>query len=502
MCNKSFVRVKSISPAGLQKAFVPCGVCADCRTSIKSQWMFRLRVELEALCKNGWKIGFFTLTYKDESLPYIPRDLFKSEYKKIACFSKDDIREFMTHLKKWLLRTYGCKRLKNKDGSFTDMRARWFIAGEFGELRHRPHYHGLICFPPSVDPLALHRKIKELWYNSESPDKKNCPTLKGFVGPFDFNGDCHDGKAFKPFICESVKAGCAYASKYVCKDLAYLDFISGCDFWRKRNLYIHDIDIVRYKAPEFHPVTFELEDLVDDVRLERHLCEKFKDRPFKVLRLSDCLPFHMQSRSLGLSFLSGLTDQQKLEYLNNGYAFIGEDHYSQLPIYLKNKICFTPDYVFENGKRLVRRKATQFFRENVLEIFRAKTRVLQDMVKEWFSLDFWRSLGASSDDLKAVRCNIPKTIDSYHFSEYALCYYGIPLHECYDIDLSLSWYRRFDYDYVDITNCPRVPYERWHFVNSRFEFFSRLYGKYKLLESNRKIKEERELLKILDFHKH
>ena len=103
------------------------------------------------------------------------------------------------------------------------MRARWFIAGEFGELRHRPHYHGLICFPPSVDPLALHRKIKELWYNSESPDKKNCPTLKGFVGPFDFNGDCHDGKAFKPFICESVKAGCAYASKYVCKDLAYLE---------------------------------------------------------------------------------------------------------------------------------------------------------------------------------------------------------------------------------------------------------------------------------------
>lgn len=98
---------------------LPCGTCLACRTSRAKDWSNRLFLESLEHEKNY----FITLTYDNANCP---PELVKS-----------DCQQFF-------------KSLRN-DG----FKCRYFIAGEYGEVTHRPHYHALL-FGLDIPDLVLH----------------------------------------------------------------------------------------------------------------------------------------------------------------------------------------------------------------------------------------------------------------------------------------------------------------------------------------------------------
>ena len=61
----SLLKVKSVSFAGVKKAYIPCGVCQSCVSKSQMAWTFRLRAEWRGLLKRPEEChcAFCTLTY-------------------------------------------------------------------------------------------------------------------------------------------------------------------------------------------------------------------------------------------------------------------------------------------------------------------------------------------------------------------------------------------------------------------------------------------------------
>ncbi|AXH75805.1 MAG: replication initiator protein [Microviridae sp.] len=110
-----------------------------------NQWGLRCLHE-----KKMWKWNFFaTLTYDDESLP--PGGTL--------CLR--DVQLFM-------------KKLRFAKNSTVENPVRFFLAGEYGDVNKRPHYHALLFNCPFTDlvrwssgkrgePLYTSRELSELW---------------------------------------------------------------------------------------------------------------------------------------------------------------------------------------------------------------------------------------------------------------------------------------------------------------------------------------------------
>ena len=281
MCEKGFFSIKSVSNFSSKYAFVPCGSCPSCRNVKRNSWVFRLRVEFEELVKKGWQVGFMTFTYNEEHVPRIPYKFVKktcrdkySRFKMPMCFNRAHVNGLIKYVRNWLYRDLGVAH---------DDKLRFLVASEFGEETARPHYHGIFCFPPRVDALQFYKKLEEYW------------TQFGFIIPAEFFGGYDKkGRIHKPFVVDCVSKACKYTAKYVCKDLAFYDKVNREYF---KNYNGDDSD-----------------------------------------KLSDYLPFHSQSKSLGIAFLNSLTDAQKLDYFINGVSFLGDDKLRHMPIYFKNNL--------------------------------------------------------------------------------------------------------------------------------------------------------------------
>lgn len=105
---------------------VPCGRCIACRLNKARAWSIRIMHEVKVS-----KIScFVTLTYNDENLP------------KNKTLSVEDCQKFM-------------KRLRKN----TKCKVRYFLGGEYGEQKQRPHYH-VILFGISKDFRA---EIERSW---------------------------------------------------------------------------------------------------------------------------------------------------------------------------------------------------------------------------------------------------------------------------------------------------------------------------------------------------
>lgn len=88
-----------------------CGRCIGCRIERARQWSIRVMHEASLY---GDRNCFLTLTYSDESLPSDG----SLQYRR-------DFQPFMRRLRK----------------AFTDRKVRFFMCGEYGEDKARPHYH-------------------------------------------------------------------------------------------------------------------------------------------------------------------------------------------------------------------------------------------------------------------------------------------------------------------------------------------------------------------------
>lgn len=264
----------------------------------------------------------------------------------------------------------------------------YLVSSELGKSTHRPHYHMVCTIPPGIEPSLFHDWILKYWYRKH-----------GFVIPATYLGKAgHNG-----FLVDAPVRGVAsYCSKYCTKDL-------------------------------------DFEWSLDNLMLNR------KCKAFKYAR-----PFHSQSRSLGYEFIDGLDDHCKLDLLFNGYAFLGEDKFSALPLYLRNKILFDPVYLKheKTKKRLVRRKPSEFFARNYRKVFERKARYYEKVLNDCSQLTWYLSHGILRSDAELysstvrglrVACDKPASVLAADY----LAFFGIPREYSFDADRADVWFNRY-----------------------------------------------------------
>lgn len=418
MCLTPF-KIKSVNPVAPHLAWIPCGICEECRNSIKNSWSMRLALELQVAQQKGWQVGFCTLTYRDKDLPrFKPEALDFKHYADFGfpaadslppCFDRAQVRDFVVNIRRDLDSEYGAHGLK------------YMICSEYGSKTQRPHYHCIFAIPPECPSVDFFGLIKKYW-------------KYGFVFPNDFNGgiDSH-GYEHKPFlVAGSSRFAAAYAGKYCCKDMDFVKSLQGFKF----------------------------------------------DKKSKEFKNGDC--FHIQNKSLGLSWLVGKSEDELRKYLFNGIGFAGDEKLHQMPLYLRNKIYFSPLYIVErkvfdlNGitlirdgsilqksddvlkadgfrveyKRLVRRKCTDFFHKNYREIFERKVNFWENTFKSMSDVSTFPPLNFCDDCLKVE--DIVKKLEYFRsnvsFREIARFYvarYGLPEKYQFNIDDCDIWVMRY-----------------------------------------------------------
>lgn len=459
------ITIKPSNKSAPKKAFVPCGKCPDCRDSEKRAWSWRLSAELENCIKQGWKVYFGTLTYKPESLPHIPACLFENplQYRSIPCFNREHIKQLFDNLRSYLYNTY----------KITGMR--YFCASEFGDHTQRPHYHFILSIPTkgldpvmlsekSVDGRALHEYIQTSW------------SSRGFLFPRKFEGgEDKKGHYHKPFqigydkergltLQDAVRAG-RYAGKYACKDLTFQKTLfdeKGEEIKLKRRVSVPNSDIVYQKS--------------------HYLC------------------FHTQSQSLGASTLKNLTDSEKLTLYLKGKFFVGDDRHSKIPLYIKKKLLFDNYYMEDdNGNRLCRRYASNFFMKNKNLIFKLKVKYYENFFNETSSPIFWQQTNPNLDsqyivdclsDIKKEYADLETDLNNTQRSlahDY-LCYFGRSFRDCWvgsDLEeWACRYYPPFEiydkyrennvYCRIDSKNRKKLSWIRYVFVQTYCTFIFKL----------------------------
>lgn len=155
---------------------VPCGHCKECFDSRRNGFFIRMYFEyLDCLFKGGFAY-FLTLTYRESSINRLPTGE--------RCYRHDDVKNYLKLIRVHLQRDYG---IESKDA------VRYFCCSEFGEDRHRPHYHIIFFVTPPVPIRTFIYVARHQWQH-------------GFTMPGKYNnGIVQDVAAF------------SYVSKYCTK---------------------------------------------------------------------------------------------------------------------------------------------------------------------------------------------------------------------------------------------------------------------------------------------
>lgn len=110
---------------------VPCGKCAFCLQSKRSQWMFRIHWEMKKQEYPGW---FLTLTYEERFVKRVGDGRLSLRFRDVQLFLKK------------------LRRAKYY--------AKYICVGEYGSQTKRPHYHMLLWTDCPVEKLDLYWSTK------------------------------------------------------------------------------------------------------------------------------------------------------------------------------------------------------------------------------------------------------------------------------------------------------------------------------------------------------
>lgn len=404
----NYLKIRNVHSAyGVRFAHLPCGKCSDCRKRMRAEWSNRLSIELEHYhTKLRWRVGFVTLTYNDEHLPHIPEKFFKDgEYDEIPCFSYDDIKRFITCLRNWLYR---------ERGQLT-YALRWFIACEYGEHFHRPHYHGILIFHPTISDDEMWRACSDAWTASELIILDRSIRAKrvnhGFISGFD---------AFVPKDTFSVGGYCA---KYVCKDIEFMNATAG---------------------------KFD------------HLKGRLKNE------LRHYQPFHKQSIGFGSSLLNDFEESM----YTDGFAYSGHKRLVELPLYLKRKLLYTTTkkYNLTTHRFEFTRRYTKWFFEHKDFVYEKKFKQAVEMFSKFATEEYWRlhpvyNADRSPTGYENLALSHVREIFDVHkpekIAEFYVCYFGVPWKNCHVYgDMADALLSRYN-PCADNSDAPLIP-ARYH----------------------------------------
>ena len=462
MCLK-YIKVKNkVNVNGISYAYIPCGKCADCRKKEQDAWRFRLRLQFNDLIQRGYNVGVITLTYCDTYLPKIPEVCFKrsEQVKDINCFDKKGVQAWIKSIKNYC--QYHYKYVNDKSLVY-------FIASEYGSLTHRPHYHAIIAWPGDgkCDYKTMHSLCKHFWtYGMVGPDKcegdRNCL-------PFKMQGD--------------PTAALTYVSKYVSKDIDYVDEIGDTEFYSNVRDY-------------------------EEGTLERTYASLYRN----------CVPFHIQSVSFGYEPIKRMSDEEKFDVIKNGMGFVGDDKLYQVPMYIKNKIFYNNYYVVdeETGKRMVRREASEFFEKNHQEIFEKKAEFYDKYVRQ-VNKGFMEQSGIDSElvnklsySLEVMNERVKSVYEDqldydYNMGKMYLAYNAVQSDRCFDIPLCEQWmlrYRRPDYIQEDYEreNWPLVDGYKMSYLRDLWNLVNMIYSYIGVVHLQDRENEDRLRKKLISFY--
>lgn len=260
--------------------YVPCGKCNECVKAKQNEWTLRTYYESRATLNQGGYIYFDTLTYSNDNLPRLSN--FNNNLKfNWACFNYRDIRAFYENLRQML-------KLRE------DRLIRYFITAEYGELRHRNHYHIMLFVNANIDPLYLSKCVAKSWKKGRTdgmPWKSSNYVLQhNYLNTL--NIDC-----------------IRYISKYVNKSQTFMNIIN--DRWKKLEKF--------YEKSKFNKLELK----------------KIKKQYYRL-----CTPFHRQSQGYGISAIENLTvdDIIKNPVLTYPNTTINLKTKVRLPIYFYRKL--------------------------------------------------------------------------------------------------------------------------------------------------------------------
>lgn len=213
---------------------IPCGQCAECRAKAQSEFAALSVLEAES----AGSIGFLTLTYNNDSLPFALSTRFENEPAVITAIERGSvwnpgpidgffrcspICKGSFYVCPSLCRSDVQKHIKRfrqdyfrRHGERCDFRFTFF--GEYGERFKRPHYHMLVY---GLNETEV-RRFADLWpfgftqvsyvthFNADGSDAfaKVSRYVSKYVGKRDFLPDfVKDGFAEKPRRQSSIRLG-------------------------------------------------------------------------------------------------------------------------------------------------------------------------------------------------------------------------------------------------------------------------------------------------------
>lgn len=379
---KNLMKIRSNNPYNISETYIPCGHCSECRKIQKNEWTTRLKSEIEYYHNvKHYRVGFITLTYDERHLPFIPQKFFKDgEYRKIPCFSYEDIQRFINTIRCYFWRELG---LKNA--------FRYFITSEYGEKKHRPHYHAIILYTPAVTPMTMYNIVQDAWCGTHEvipqnkKNKKLQRQMHGIIAPYE------------TFIPRDTYACGAYVAKYVCKDL-------------------------------------EFQETAGDGTFD-HLDRRSKNH------LRHFMPFHRQSLGFGSCALKGKTDEELVQMYREGMEFTGEARKVNMPRYLKERLLFRiqKTYDIKTHKHHYIKKYSKWFMEFRSEVFddkimKTRNHLLQLASKEYWELHPLYDDAATAQALahcKLIIDYLNQTVGLYDASIFLANYFGVNYSNCY-----------------------------------------------------------------------
>lgn len=318
-----------------------CGKCWQCQQKRHNDMYYRIYHEwLDTVRRDGGYVFFDTLTYSDENLPHVSDffeledwfDFYDSEFLDFPCFSRLDLRGFVTRLESRLRYHYNM--------SSEDIKR--FVCAEYGTSSghtHRPHYHVLFFVKsPKIDVYTLRDIVHDCWKRGLTDKVRS------------------KGKRANYFVGRNNRSELAvsnYVAKYVQKDSVFQSEIDrriakllfqkfGSDFTRVDVTCSHvDVD-----NPDKHY-------FVDDIRLsfvDSNISNSYAYSLFRQSLYRTVGQFHLQSQNFGLCALDSI-DMDDL--FNTGLVYIPDCQKVvrslSLPKYYERKLFERQVYV--NGRR-------------------------------------------------------------------------------------------------------------------------------------------------------
>jgi hypothetical protein len=157
--------MKCISPLSVpidgdrkNRRSVPCGKCIYCLETKRADWTFRLKAEMDT----AFSAFFVTLTYNSKYLPVNER--------LIPQLNKEHCQLFIKRLRNAITKRVQ-EAITNENVSPRALKQpsmRYFLVGEYGTNKNRPHYHAILF---NVPPKII-ENLDHCWVNYLDENKK------------------------------------------------------------------------------------------------------------------------------------------------------------------------------------------------------------------------------------------------------------------------------------------------------------------------------------------